>query len=218
MLKPEKKFKVHLYKSKSELEHTIFCIGSHDLTLDLLAQFLSEQDRRFVSANVGSQGGLVALRRGEAHLAGSHLFDPQTGEFNIPYIRQYMPDIPVKVVALAIARARSDCKARKPKGDKKYKRPQPPNGPVCEPSTRRRHARLVGLSSELNGDFSRNDFKGTIKKNILISELRRQLLPAAQIADLELQPPRKRLIWILSHYFKNVTIWSFRKNLRIMNC
>ena len=94
------KIQVHLYKSKAELERTIFCIGSHDLTLDLLSQFLAEHDRRFVSANVGSQGGLVALRRGEAHLAGSHLFDPQTGEFNSSYIRQYLPDIPVKVVAL----------------------------------------------------------------------------------------------------------------------
>jgi putative molybdopterin biosynthesis protein len=70
------------------------------MTLDLLAQFLAEHDRRFVSANVGSQGGLVALRRGEAHLAGSHLLDPPTGEYNISYIRQYMPNIPVKVVAL----------------------------------------------------------------------------------------------------------------------
>ncbi len=92
--------KVHLYRSKTEIERTIFCIGSHDLTLDLLAQFLAEHDRRFASANVGSQGGLVALRRGEAHLAGSHLLDPSTGEYNISYIRQYMPDIPVKVVAL----------------------------------------------------------------------------------------------------------------------
>ncbi len=94
------KVNVHLYRSKPELERTIFCIGSHDLTLDLLAQFLAERDRRFVSANVGSQGGLIALRRGEAHLAGSHLLDPQTGEYNISYIRQYMPNIPVKVVAL----------------------------------------------------------------------------------------------------------------------
>jgi putative molybdopterin biosynthesis protein len=92
--------KVRLYRSKSEIERTIFCIGSHDLTLDLLAQFLAEHDRRLASANVGSQGGLVALRRGEAHLAGSHLLDPQTGEYNISYIRQYMPDIQVKVVAL----------------------------------------------------------------------------------------------------------------------
>lgn len=91
---------VRLYRSKVEIEKTILAIGSHDLTLDLIAQFLAEHDRRLASANVGSQGGLVALRRGEAHVAGSHLLDPQNGEYNISYIRQYMPDIPVKVVAL----------------------------------------------------------------------------------------------------------------------
>jgi putative molybdopterin biosynthesis protein len=91
---------VRLYRSRAEIEKTILVIGSHDLTLDLLSQFLSEHDRRLASANVGSQGGLVALRRGEAHLAGSHLLDPKTGEYNISYIRQYMPNIPVKVVAL----------------------------------------------------------------------------------------------------------------------
>jgi len=91
---------VHLYRSRSEIEKTIFCIGSHDLTLDLISQFLADHDRRLASANVGSQGGLIALRRGEAHLAGSHLLNPETGEYNISSIRQYMPDIPVKVVAL----------------------------------------------------------------------------------------------------------------------
>jgi putative molybdopterin biosynthesis protein len=92
--------RVHLYRSRSEIERTIFCIGSHDLTLDLMSQFLAEEGRRLASANVGSQGGLIALRRGEAHLAGSHLLNPETGEYNISYIRQYMPNIPVKVVAL----------------------------------------------------------------------------------------------------------------------
>jgi putative molybdopterin biosynthesis protein len=91
---------VRLYRSKAEIERTIFCIGSHDLTLDLISQFLAEHDRRLASANVGSQGGLIALRRGEAHLAGSHLLNPETGEYNISYIRQYMPNIPVRVVAL----------------------------------------------------------------------------------------------------------------------
>jgi putative molybdopterin biosynthesis protein len=91
---------VHLYRSRRDLERTIFCIGSHDITLDLLAQSLADYDRRFVSANVGSQGGLVALRRGEAHLAGSHLLDPQTGEYNLSYIQKYLPGIPVKVYAL----------------------------------------------------------------------------------------------------------------------
>jgi putative molybdopterin biosynthesis protein len=92
--------KVHLYRSKAEIEKTIFCIGSHDMTLDLLAQFLAEHDRRLASANVGSQGGLIALKRGEAHMAGSHLLDPKDGSYNISYIRQYMPNIPVKVIAL----------------------------------------------------------------------------------------------------------------------
>jgi putative molybdopterin biosynthesis protein len=94
------KVQVRLYRSKAEIERTILSIGSHDLTLDLMAQFLAGHDRRLASANAGSQGGLVALRRGEAHFAGSHLLDPKTGEYNISYIRQYMPNIPVKVVAL----------------------------------------------------------------------------------------------------------------------
>jgi putative molybdopterin biosynthesis protein len=94
------KVQVHLYRSRGEIERTIFCIGSHDLTLDLMSQFLADQDRRLASANVGSQGGLIALRRSEAHLAGSHLLNPETGEYNISYIRQYMPGISVKVVAL----------------------------------------------------------------------------------------------------------------------
>jgi putative molybdopterin biosynthesis protein len=91
---------VRLYRPQVELDKTIFCIGSHDMTLDLIAQFLAQHDRRLASANVGSQGGLVALRRGEAHLAGSHLLDQETGEYNISFIRQYLPGIKVKVVTL----------------------------------------------------------------------------------------------------------------------
>ncbi len=91
---------VRLYRSKADLERTIFCIGSHDLALDLMAQYLAEDDRRLVSANVGSQGGLIALQRGEAHLAGSHLLDPKTGEYNISYIRRYIPGASIRVVAL----------------------------------------------------------------------------------------------------------------------
>jgi putative molybdopterin biosynthesis protein len=96
------KVQVRMYRSKAEIERTILSIGSHDLTLDLMAQFLAEHNRRLASANVGSQGGLVALRRGEAHFAGSHLLDPETGKYNISYIRQYMPNIPVRVVALVM--------------------------------------------------------------------------------------------------------------------
>lgn len=109
---------VRMYRTRAEIGKTIFCIGSHDLTLDLMAQFLAEQDRRLVSANLGSQGGLVALRRGEAHLAGSHLLDPATGEYNISYIRRYMPNIPVKVVALVGREQGLIVKEGNPKGIK----------------------------------------------------------------------------------------------------
>lgn len=91
---------VRLYRKPGEIERTIFCIGSHDVILDLLSQFLEAHDRRLVSSNVGSQGGLVALKRGEAHLSGSHLLDPQTGEYNLSAIRQYLPGVPLRVVTL----------------------------------------------------------------------------------------------------------------------
>lgn len=91
---------VRLYRSRAEIARTIFAIGSHDLTLDLLAQFLSAYDRRLTSANAGSLGGLVALKRGEAHMAGSHLLDPESGEYNLPYFEQYIPGVPVRVIGL----------------------------------------------------------------------------------------------------------------------
>lgn len=94
---------VHLYRSRREISRTIVAIGSHDLTLDLLAQFLAAQGRgqRLMSANVGSLGGLVALRRGEAHLAGSHLMDPETGVYNVSYVRRYLPGREAALVTLA---------------------------------------------------------------------------------------------------------------------
>lgn len=85
---------VSLYHSVEEIKRTLLIIGSHDISIDLMAQYMAKHNRYISSANVGSQGGLMALRRGEAHLAGSHLLDPQTGEYNIPYLPQYLEDIP----------------------------------------------------------------------------------------------------------------------------
>ncbi len=92
---------VRLYRPVSDLDKTIFAIGSHDVLLDLMTQFLAERQRRLTSANVGSLGGLIALKRGEAHLAGSHLLDPQTGEYNLAFIPEYLENTPVRVYALA---------------------------------------------------------------------------------------------------------------------
>ena len=91
---------VELYRPREVLERTIFAIGSHDLTLDLMAQFLAARQRRLTSVNVGSLGGILALKRGETHLAGSHLLDPATGEYNLAYLEQYVPGLPLRVVTL----------------------------------------------------------------------------------------------------------------------
>lgn len=90
---------VSIYRSMSDIEKTIFCIGSHDMTLDLLSQSLAKLRRRFVSSNVGSLGGLLALSRHDAHLAGSHLLDPESGDFNVTYINQYLPGMPIRLIA-----------------------------------------------------------------------------------------------------------------------
>ena len=91
---------VELLRSIETLRNTVVAIGSHDLTLDVLADLLGRRypGRRLSSANVGSLGGLLALSRGEAHLAGSHLLDEATGEYNLPYIRRLLPDVPVVVL------------------------------------------------------------------------------------------------------------------------
>ena len=82
------------------LERTIVVTGSHDLTMDLLADALQREQKevRLVSTNVGSLSGLMALQRDEAHVAGSHLLDEETGEYNIPYIRRLIPDREIVVL------------------------------------------------------------------------------------------------------------------------
>ena len=93
---------VDLLASKEEISDAIVSTGSHDVVLDLLASELSRQNpgRNLASSNVGSLGGLLALSRGEAHLAGTHLLDESTGEYNLSYIRRHLKGIPIVLVAL----------------------------------------------------------------------------------------------------------------------
>lgn len=85
---------VELMRPKKDITNTIVCIGSHDNALDLLANILKKRYPRFSlsSAHVGSMGGLMALKRGEAHLSGTHLLDEETGEYNVPFIKRLLSD------------------------------------------------------------------------------------------------------------------------------
>ncbi len=89
------------------IERTIVAIGSHDLVLDVAASALRAADPliTLASSNVGSLGGLVALRDGLCHLAGSHLLDPATGEYTLPYVdRSARPDGPELAVVRLVHR------------------------------------------------------------------------------------------------------------------
>jgi putative molybdopterin biosynthesis protein len=85
------------------IDGTLVVLGSHDNTIDLLATFLKRQDPglRLSSGHIGSQGGLMALRQGRAHLGGCHLFDPETNTYNVPYIQRLLPGVPLRLINLA---------------------------------------------------------------------------------------------------------------------
>ena len=93
---------VELLKPLDEIANTVVMVGSHDLTLDLLANLL----RRYYppvflsSHSVGSLGGILAIKNGTCHMAGSHLLDPETGEYNVSYIHTYLNGMEVKVIHL----------------------------------------------------------------------------------------------------------------------
>jgi putative molybdopterin biosynthesis protein len=92
-----------LLRDLQQIENTVVVVGSHDNTLDVLGNQMRVKDCRFglASSNVGSLGGLIALRKGYCHTAGCHLLDTETGIYNISYVRRYLPDLRVKLVNLA---------------------------------------------------------------------------------------------------------------------
>jgi putative molybdopterin biosynthesis protein len=94
---------VELLRPEEEIENTILCTGSHDLAIGVLEDQLKlkHPELKIAATNVGSLGGLLALQRGETHLAGTHLLDPETGIYNIPDIKKTIPKTPVVLVHLA---------------------------------------------------------------------------------------------------------------------
>ena len=98
------KLTAELLVPESELDRVLVHVGSHDNTLDLLANELMglAEPLRLVSSHAGRMGGLTALKAGSALFAGAHLFDPEPGDFNFPFIDRYLKDLEVTVVNLAI--------------------------------------------------------------------------------------------------------------------
>jgi putative molybdopterin biosynthesis protein len=97
------KVQVELLTRRETLEDRLVAIGSHDLTIDLLASLLKQASAGKItisSSNVGSLGGLVAVGKGIAHFSGSHLLDTKTGDYNSSYVKQYITRMPATIVTL----------------------------------------------------------------------------------------------------------------------
>jgi putative molybdopterin biosynthesis protein len=99
-LNENEEIEVELLKPVEEILNTVVMVGSHDLTLDLLANLLGGlyPPIFFSSHPVGSLGGILAIKNGFCHMAGTHLLDPDTGEYNFPYIRHYLKGMDVNVI------------------------------------------------------------------------------------------------------------------------
>ena len=94
---------VELLTSEKDLDNRLLTLGSHDLTIDLLASEIKEaSDGRIAisSSNIGSMGGLIAVGKGIAHFAGSHLLDTETGDYNRSWLKKYLPGADIALVTL----------------------------------------------------------------------------------------------------------------------
>jgi putative molybdopterin biosynthesis protein len=94
---------VELLRPIEDIENTILCTGSHDLAIGVLEDQLKlrHAELKIAATNVGSLGGLLALARGETHIAGTHLLDPETGAYNVADIQRTIAKVPVALVHLA---------------------------------------------------------------------------------------------------------------------
>ena len=94
---------VELLTSEDVLDNRLLTLGSHDLTIDLLASAVKEASAGRItisSSNIGSMGGLIAVGKGIAHFAGSHLLDAETGDYNRSWLKKYLPGADIALVTL----------------------------------------------------------------------------------------------------------------------
>lgn len=77
-------------------------ICGQDIILDVLSNFIEHQSNglRVLRAYTGSYSSLVSLYYGKVQVATAHLWDSDTGQYNVPYVRRLLPGIPTIIIHL----------------------------------------------------------------------------------------------------------------------
>lgn len=91
---------VRLLRPLEELKNTLVTIGSHDPLLDEISNLLHQKNTSLymASSHTGSMGGIMAVRRGETHMAGIHLLNEKDGSYNTSFVQKYFPKGGVRLV------------------------------------------------------------------------------------------------------------------------
>jgi molybdenum cofactor synthesis domain-containing protein len=107
-----------LLRPVEHLGRTLVVVGSHDVTLDLLGDHMKRQAPwiHMSSSHVGSLAGLMAISRGNCHLGGTHLLDPDTGDYNVSYLKRHLAGTPCRLVTLAYRQQGLMVRPGNPKG------------------------------------------------------------------------------------------------------
>jgi len=92
--------RVRLLRPAEELKNNLVSIGSHDPLLDEISDIMRRRwsNISMSSSHVGSMGGIMAIRRREAHIAGTHLLDETDGSYNTSFVKKYFPRGGVRLV------------------------------------------------------------------------------------------------------------------------
>ena len=109
-----------LMVDEDEIRNTVVIVGSHDVTIDIIGDEIRRRGHnvRVSSGNVGSLGGIRALRKGACHMAGSHLLDTESGQYNVSYIKKYLKGMTVSIFHLVMRDQGLIIAAGNPKGIK----------------------------------------------------------------------------------------------------
>lgn len=86
-LEANQEVEVELYRSLDQIKKNLVIVGSHDVVLDVVRDFMNVS-----STHVGSLGGILALKSNSCHLAPIHLLDENTGEYNVSFVKEYFTE------------------------------------------------------------------------------------------------------------------------------